>query len=172
MSQKTPIVYSPVTGTLASRKDLTAAGYRDMVRGAVWKYNPWTGAVRMSHDVKADPEGLGIVPPGEDIVPARRQVLPTDAQERKAIPIYSGFVKYFPRGIVAVAELSLKGSDQHHPGQPVHWDRGKSSDELDALMRHMIDDVTGVPVDTDEVLHATKLAWRAMANLEKILEKS
>ena len=40
----------------------------------------------------------------------------------------------------------------------------------DALMRHLVDDAMGVPTDTDNVLHATKLAWRAMANLEKVLE--
>jgi hypothetical protein len=96
--------------------------------------------------------------------------LPTDAKARKAIPVYSGFIKYFPRAIAAVAELSRIGNDQHNPGKPLHWDRSKSTDELDALMRHMLDDAQGVPVDTDEVLHATKMAWRAMANLEKTLE--
>jgi hypothetical protein len=97
--------------------------------------------------------------------------LPTDAAARKAIPVYSGFIKYFPRGMIAVAELSRIGNDQHNPGKPLHWDRSKSGDELDALARHMLDDAMGVPVDTDGVLHATKLAWRAMANLEKVLEK-
>ena len=42
---------------------------------------------------------------------------------------------------------------------------------MDALTRHMLDDAMGVPTDTDGVLHAAKLAWRAMANLEKLLEK-
>jgi hypothetical protein len=99
--------------------------------------------------------------------------LPTDAKTRKGIPIYSGFVKYFPDAIAAVAELSRKGNDQHNPGKPLHWDRSKSSDELDAQMRHLLDmaadgeDAT----DTDEVFHATKNAWRAMANLQKLIEK-
>ena len=97
-------------------------------------------------------------------------MLPTDPKARKAIPIYSGFVKYFPRAMCAVAELSRIGNDQHNPGKPLHWDRSKSGDELDALMRHMIDDALGAPVDTDGVQHLTKLAWRAMANLEKRLE--
>jgi hypothetical protein len=97
--------------------------------------------------------------------------LPTDAAARKAIPVYSGFIKYFPRGMIAVAQLSKIGNDQHNPGKPLHWDRSKSGDEMDALVRHMLDDAMGVPTDTDGVLHATKLAWRAMANLEKLLEK-
>ena len=96
--------------------------------------------------------------------------LPTDAQARKDIPIYSGFIKYFPRAMAAVAELSRKANDQHNPGTPLHWDRSKSGDELDALTRHLVDDAMGVPTDTDGVLHATKVAWRAMANLEKLLE--
>jgi hypothetical protein len=99
--------------------------------------------------------------------------LPTDAKQRKGIPVWSGFIKYFPDAIAAVAELSRKGNDQHNPGKPLHWDRSKSGDELDAQMRHLLDmaadgeDAT----DTDEVFHATKNAWRAMANLQKLIER-
>ena len=28
-------------------------------------------------------------------------ILPTDSKERKAIPVYTGFIKYFPRAIAA-----------------------------------------------------------------------
>lgn len=111
-----------------------------------------------------------IVPPKRP-TPKAAGSLPTDPAARKAIPVYSGFVKYFPRAMCAVAELSRIGNDQHNPGKPLHWDRSKSGDEMDALMRHLIDDALGVPVDTDNVRHATKLAWRAMANLEKLLER-
>lgn len=99
--------------------------------------------------------------------------LPTIAAERKAIPIYSGFIKYFPLAIAAVAELSRIGNDQHSPGQPLHWDRSKSGDEMDAQMRHIVDAaIMGDDGrDIDDVLHATKNAWRAMANLQKILER-
>jgi hypothetical protein len=97
--------------------------------------------------------------------------LPTDPKARKAIPIYSGFVKYFPDAMVAVAELSRIGNDQHSPGKPLHWDRSKSGDEMDALMRHLLDDAAGVPVDTDGVAHLAKVAWRAMAALQKACEK-
>ena len=99
--------------------------------------------------------------------------LPTNAKARKGIPIYSGFIKYFPRAIAAVAELSRKGNDQHNPGKPLHWDRSKSGDELDAQCRHMLDMALDGEdaADTDEVYHATKNAWRSLANLEKLLEK-
>ena len=94
--------------------------------------------------------------------------LTTDAQERKATPIYSGFVKYFPLAMAAVAQCSKAGNDQHNPGKPLHWDRSKSGDELDALQRHLMEAGT---VDTDGIRHSAKVAWRAMANLEKEIER-
>lgn len=93
--------------------------------------------------------------------------LPTDAAKRKGVPIYSGFIRYFPLAVAAVAELSRIGNDQHNPGQPLHWAREKSGDELDAAARHLVEAGT---IDTDGVRHSTKFAWRAMANLEKELE--
>lgn len=95
--------------------------------------------------------------------------LPTDARARKAVPIYSGVLKYFPRALAAVAELSRVGNDQHNPGKPLHWDRSKSGDELDALTRHLMEAGT---IDTDQQRHSTKVAWRALANLEKELERA
>lgn len=91
----------------------------------------------------------------------------TDAKARKALPLFSGFVKYFPDAMVAVAELSRIGNDQHNPGQPLHWAKEKSTDEHDALMRHLLDAGT---IDTDGVRHSTKVAWRAMAALQRELD--
>lgn len=90
------------------------------------------------------------------------------AKERKEAPVWSGFINYFPDAIIAVAQLSRIGNEQHNPGKQLHWDRSKSGDELDALARHLIDVER---VDTDDVLHATKVAWRAMANLQKLIEQ-
>lgn len=90
-----------------------------------------------------------------------------DAQRRKDTPVYSGVIKYFPLAIQEVARLSKIGNEQHNHGSPMHWDRAKSGDELDALMRHLID---AGKFDTDGVRHSTKVAWRALANLEKELE--
>jgi hypothetical protein len=95
--------------------------------------------------------------------------LPTGAKERKRIPIYSGFLRYFPRAVAAVAELSLIGNDQHNPGKPLHWDRSKSGDEHDALCRHLLE---AGKLDSDGVRHSTKLCWRALAALEKELEEA
>lgn len=98
-------------------------------------------------------------------------MLPTDAKARKDIPIYSGFFKYFPLAIAAVAELSRIGNEQHNPGKPLFWDRSKSGDELDAQLRHLLDEAMGVTTDADGVLHLTKNAWRAFAALQKALEQ-
>lgn len=89
-------------------------------------------------------------------------------QERKERPVYSGFLRYFPDAVQEVARLSFIGNKQHNPDMPMFWDRSKSGDELDALMRHLID---AGKLDTDGVLHDTKVAWRAMANLQKVLEQ-
>lgn len=94
--------------------------------------------------------------------------LPTDAQARKAVPVYSGVIKYFPRALAAVGNLSRVGNEQHNPGKPLFWDRSKSGDELDALTRHLLEAGT---VDTDGVRHSVKVAWRALANAEKELER-
>ena len=93
--------------------------------------------------------------------------LPHDAKERKELPVFSGVLKYFPLALAEVAKLSKVGNDQHNPDKPLHWDRSKSGDELDALTRHLLEAGT---IDADGVRHSTKVAWRALANLQKELE--
>jgi len=93
--------------------------------------------------------------------------LPTNALDRKDIPIFSGVMRYFPLALAAVAQCSKIGNDQHNPGEPLHWAREKSTDEADALVRHQLEVGTR---DTDEIRHATKVAWRALAQLQKEIE--
>ena len=83
------------------------------------------------------------------------KALPTDAKARKTYPMYSGLIQYFPHALAAVAHLSYLGNQQHHPDKPLHWDMDKSADELDELIRHIIDE------EWDHV------AWRAWANSER-----
>lgn len=90
------------------------------------------------------------------------------AAQRKAAPLVTGLVDYFPDALIEVAKLSKIGNDQHNPGEPLHHARSKSGDEADALLRHLIDRGT---IDGDGVRHSTKLAWRALANLQKELEE-
>ena len=86
---------------------------------------------------------------------------------RKEVPVYSGVLMYFPDAIRELARVSFAGNEQHNPGKPLHWDRAKSGDELDALSRHILQAGT---IDEDGMRHSAKVAWRALANLQKELE--
>ena len=90
------------------------------------------------------------------------------AKERKDTPVFSGVLKYFPNALKEVSKCSQAGNDQHHPNTPLHWDMEKSKDELDALTRHLIDHSIN-PLDEDGQLHLAKVAWRALAALERNL---
>lgn len=92
-----------------------------------------------------------------------------EAQKRKETPIFSGVLKYFPLAIAEVARVSKVGNDQHNPGQPLHWAREKSTDQLDCCARHLTDHSIN-PIDTDGQRHLAKLAWRALAQLQLDLE--
>ena len=86
---------------------------------------------------------------------------------RKDYPVYTGVLKYFPDAIMELSRVSLQGNKQHHPDKPLHWDKDKSKDHLDALTRHLID---ADKTDDDGILHLDKVAWRAIATLQTKLE--
>ena len=93
--------------------------------------------------------------------------LPKDAKERKNLPIATGCLDYFPLALAEVAKASLAGNKQHLDGEPLHWDRSKSTDEADSLLRHFME---RGKIDEDGVRHSGKMAWRALALLEKEIE--
>jgi hypothetical protein len=95
--------------------------------------------------------------------------LVTDAKERKTYPIGTGVVDYFPDALAEVAHVSYVGNQQHNPGEPLHWAREKSTDEADALMRHFVE---RGKMDVDGLRHSAKMAWRALALLQKEIEAS
>ena len=78
------------------------------------------------------------------------------SETRKRVPIYTGFIKYFPDAIIEVTKQSTRGMLQH--STPT-WNKDISRDELDALMRHMIEGDWAA------------VAWRAMANLQRECDK-
>ena len=92
------------------------------------------------------------------------------AEQRKATPVYSGFVKYFPDAMMEVARVSYIANEQHNPGEPMHWAKEKSTDEADAGLRHAIDHARGEKFDEDGTRHLAKKAWRAMAELQRELD--
>jgi hypothetical protein len=103
----------------------------------------------------------------QPITEKKQTLLPSDAKERKQIPLASGVFDYFASALIEVAHVSYLGNQQHNPGQDLHWSRGKSSDHADTMLRHFVERGTR---DTDGVLHAAKMCWRALAILQLELE--
>jgi hypothetical protein len=99
--------------------------------------------------------------------PTRVTTFPQSAEGRKQYPIATGVLDYFPDAIAAIAYVSYLSNEQHNPGQPVHWARGKSMDHDDTLMRHFSQRGTK---DTDGIRHRAKVAWRALAALQEEIE--
>lgn len=91
-------------------------------------------------------------------------------KERKSTPIWKGVMMYFPDVWAEVAKVSRVGNDQHNPGQPLHWDRSKSSSHLDSAIRHMLDHGKGATFDDDGCYHLAKAIWRLAAQLQEQIE--
>ena len=91
----------------------------------------------------------------------------SDAQQRKAAPMARGLLDYFPDALRAVAHLSYVGNEQHNPGEPLHWARGKSMDQDDTMIRHFLQ---RGGIDKDGVRHTAKMVWRALAILQLEIE--
>lgn len=92
--------------------------------------------------------------------------LPVDPAARKNLPL-AAVLDYFPDALMAIAAVIKSGNDQHNPGQPLHWARGKSMDQADCLLRHFMD--RGA-LDADQLRHSAKMAWRALALLQIEIE--
>ena len=98
-------------------------------------------------------------------------MLPHDAKARKALPLYTFLTQYFPDAIAELVKVSVKGNEQHNPGQPMNWARGKSTDQLDAAMRHLFDHGVGIRFGVDGQRTLAQAAWRLLAQLQLDLEK-
>ena len=90
-----------------------------------------------------------------------------EGKDRKQYPIVRGVLDYFPDALLEVARTSLVSNEQHNPGEPLHWVKEKSMDEADALVRHLLQRGT---YDTDGLRHSAKVAWRALALLQRELD--
>ena len=99
--------------------------------------------------------------------PNRATTLPSDPAARKRFPVASGVLDYFPDALVAVAEVSFMGNEQHNPGEKLHWARGKSTDQDDTIIRHFLE--RGLK-DSDGTRHSAKMAWRCLALLQLEIE--
>ena len=83
---------------------------------------------------------------------------------RKKSPVYRGVLAFFPLALRAVAHVTHVSQRQHIPdGEEIQWDRTKSTDHADCLMRHLLDHARGEELDNDGLPHIHKVAWRALA---------
>lgn len=97
--------------------------------------------------------------------------LPTDDKARKALPIWTYQMEYFPDALLAEVGVAVAGNLQHNPGEPLHWAREKSTDQMNTAFRHMWDHGRGTTRDTDGQYHLAKAIWRLKAELQLTIEK-
>jgi hypothetical protein len=96
-----------------------------------------------------------------------RGSLPDDADARNRYPMADGLLDYFPNALAAISEVSRVGNQQHNPGEPLHWARGKSTDHANKIIRHLIDRGKR---DSKGIRHSAYMAWRALALLQEEIE--
>jgi hypothetical protein len=118
-------------------------------------------------------------------------MIPSGYDARKNFPLLTVLSAYFPDAIEALVELCIAGQAQHAitvpkdnpfyiPGDRLAWDRSKSTEEMETLMRHAWDHMRAkraaggaanlAMYDTDGVLHIVKAFWRAGAEAQKTIE--
>ncbi len=117
-------------------------------------------------EVKFPPAGQPAVGAGHEF-----QRGPADSKARKQTPVFSGVINYFPDALMDVARLSWAGNEKHNPGEALHWAREKSLDHEDCVARHLIDSRAYTEEAGHRFLHATCLAWRALAHLQTLIEE-
>lgn len=97
--------------------------------------------------------------------------IPTEDKARKRLKLWTYLTKYFPDAFIAEAEVAIIGNEQHNPGEPLHWAREKSTDQMNTAFRHQLDYAAGVRRDTDGQHHLAKAVWRLKAELQLDLER-
>jgi hypothetical protein len=86
-------------------------------------------------------------------------------------PMMQGVLHYFPRALREVAMLSLFGANKYA------WKGWEQVDDGvnrygDALIRHILaEQIDGLYDDQTKLLHATAVAWNALARLELLLRQ-
>ena len=85
-------------------------------------------------------------------------------------PVYQGFLAYFPRAIMEVAQVSAFGKEKYNAE---YSDKGfmqlVSERYADASVRHLLDEVIeGTVINKGDggVRHDAQVAWDALARLE------
>ena len=95
---------------------------------------------------------------------------PTDDKARKRAQAWTYLTEYFPDSFLAELEVAIAGNEQHNPGEPLHWAREKSTDQMNTAFRHMWDHEMGTTRDVDGKYHLAKAIWRLKAELQLTIE--
>jgi len=83
--------------------------------------------------------------------------------------VYTHFMRYFPRAILAVTDVSEFGARKYTTDGWVTVEDGVLR-YSDALCRHLIGEAKGEVWDKDsELLHAAQTCWNGLARLELML---
>jgi hypothetical protein len=85
-------------------------------------------------------------------------------------PVFRGLLAYFPRGCLAVADVSARGAAKYA------WKGWESVPDginryTDACARHLLNESLDGPYDRDGFLHKAQVAWNALAALELYLKE-
>lgn len=115
-------------------------------------------------------------------------VLPTNDKERKNLPIFTMISKYFPKALREVTRVCVANNVRYNPDRKpadINWARGKSTDQMGSLFRHMLEYAAAdlvfeeLPPEVqaacgpgfERVYVMAEAAWRALAELELCIER-
>jgi len=113
-------------------------------------------------------------------------LFPTDDKQRKAIPLFKYFTRYFPKAHREVTKVCVANNVRYNPDRDpfdINWARGKSPDQLGSAFRHMLESAVDgkvfeeIPpevakiVGFDKVYVLAEAAWRVLAALELAIEE-
>ena len=111
----------------------------------------------MSIFTEKDPQGLTAKTPGAKM----------DAGKS---PVSQGALLYFPRALLAIADVSLKGAEKYSWKGWEHVDDGFNR-YTNAMGRHFLkESIELIDADT-QCTHAACVAWNALARLEIMLRE-
>lgn len=113
-------------------------------------------------------------------------LFPEDDKARKLLVVWQMVTRYFPKALREITKVCVANNVRYNPDKAptdIRWARGKSTDQLGSLFRHMLEyEVDGkvfedLPpevaacVEYDEVYVLAEAAWRALAALELCIEE-
>jgi hypothetical protein len=87
--------------------------------------------------------------------------------------MFRGLLGYFPAALFEVARHSYISDKKHNPTSldGPHWNRGKSPDHEDCIVRHLIDAGSRESASDSRLYHLRAIAWRALALLQEECER-